>query len=689
MFKAVERVRKDFYAKDPQKERLTPEEHVQAKKTFEDALGGIKLDDTTFSLLERSRFNWTIAWSINRLLNLLKDRYVISEKVVLETDIDRGVVIRNLDARKDIEFTDFGKILDLQEAKRIVLRGTPKIYHEYSSDDRKWIANLGAQLLTPNLSFNKDETHRRKAQAVADIRPVVIKLKKNEVVIRKGEMVQRRHVIVMRGIKKEISEQKPGVVVLFSALFFFLLFFILGNFALASYPQFKLSFKDLVSISILLLVILFFSRFYFFLAGALTEKITWLPPAMFMYLIPVAGFSMMVRFLVGMEMAWIFSLVLAIALGLLLEKNFIYVIYAYLSSLVGIHFVASCRRMNDIYYSGFKTALVNMILAFSAIVLSTIGTSQAIEAIGLEFICGLGSAFFSGIFSALVMVALIPLFEYLFKYTTELKLFELSNLNHPILRDLMLRAPGSYHHSIMVGTLAEGAAEAIGANALLARVGGYYHDIGKIKNPHYYIENQFGGINVHDRQPAHMSKTMIMSHVKEGAKLGDEYQLGKPIVDIIEQHLGTSLMVYFYEKAKEEYKSRSETELLPPVQEMDFRYAGPKPQTRESALVMLADSVEASTRALATSNMSRVRVACEKIVQRHFVDGQLDDCDLTLKDLNRIVDSFFHVLVGVYHRRVGYPGEGIRPETYAKEDQDSSVKNTTLDEATLFKKLGH
>ena len=297
------------------------------------------------------------------------------------------------------------------------------------------------------------------------------------------------------------------------------------------------------------------------------------------------------------------------------------------------------------------------------------------------------------------MVTLTPLFEYLFNYTTDIKLLELSNLNNPILRDLMIRSPGSYHHCIMVGTLSEAAAEAVGGNALLARVGGYYHDIGKMKNPHYYIENQFAGVNIHDRQPAHLSKTMIMSHVKEGVKIGLERQLGKPVIDIIEQHLGTTLMTYFYEKAKKEYEERvQKDELLPTVQESDFRYPGPKPQTVEAAIVMMADSVEASTRALNTSNLSRLKNVCERIINRLFTDGQLDDCELTLKDLHNIVDSFYHVLVGMYHRRIGYPGSGVQAEQsydsnynpkQTKEDTDSSEKSEPVDQKNpLFKKMG-
>ena len=696
LFKAFERLKKDYFSVEGAS--LKEADIAPAKKSFEEALGGVRVDPAVFTFLVKTRFNWKVSWSVNRLLNLLKNRYVISEKTVLEADLDRGVTVRDRESKKEIYFDEFGHILDQAEAKKIVLEGGPKIYKEYKPSDRKFVGDLAASLVTPNLSLNKEETLKRKDLSAAEVKPIIIKVKKNEMIVRKGDAVQKSHLVILKGIRKELTGQQPGLFMFFVALFFFFFFQILGNFSLVNFSQFKPTQKDLLMVGFLILLSLLLCRGYLFVAGAISDRFPLLPFSAFLYLIPVAAGAMFVRFMVGMEAALIFSIVMSIAFSLLLERNFLFAVYTLSSCFIGMDGVASCRSVTDIYKAGLKTSLANVVVVFSILTIASLGSHQSYDAIVLELIFGMLAGFFSGMLSSFLVVTLTPLFEYIFNYTTDVKLLELSNLNHPILRDLMMRAPGSYHHSIMVGTLAEHAAEAIGANALLARVGGYYHDIGKIKNPHYYIENQFGGVNIHDREPAHLSKTMIMSHVKEGVKLGYERRLGKRVADIIEQHLGNTLMVYFYEKAKKEYEERvKKDELLPPVEENDFRYPGPKPQTREAALVMMADAVEASTRALASGNLSRVKAACEKIIHRLFSDGQFDECDLTLRDLHAIIDSFYHVLVGIYHQRISYPGGGgIKAEPYdanynpkqTKEDQDSQAKDSEVDEKTLYKKMG-
>ncbi len=695
LFKAFERLKKDYFATESAS--LKESDVSTAKKSFEEALGGVKLDPSVFAFLVKTKFSWKVSWSVNRLLNLLKSRYVISEKTILEADLDRGITVRDRESKKEISFDEFGQILDHAEARKIVFEGSPKVYSEYKPFDKKFVGDLAVSLVVPNLSFNKEETLKRKELAAAEVKPIIIKVEKNEMIVRKGEAIQKSHMVILKGIRKELTEQQPGLFMFFVAIFFFFFFQILGNFSLVNFSQFKPTQKDLLVVGFLILLSLLLCRGYLFVAGAVADRFPLIPFSAFLYLIPIAAGAMFVRFMVGMEAALIFSIVMSIALSLLLEKNFLFAVYALCSCFIGMDGVVSCRTLTDIYKAGLKTSLANVVVVFSILVLASLGSHQSYEAIVLELIFGMIAAFFSGILSSFLVVTLTPLFEYLFNYTTDVKLLELSNLNHPILRELMIRAPGSYHHSIMVGTLAEHAAEAIGAHALLARVGGYYHDIGKIKNPHYYIENQFGGINIHDREPAHLSKTMIMSHVKEGVKFGDEKRLGKRVVDIIEQHLGTTLMMYFYEKAKREYEERvKKDELLPLVEENDFRYPGPKPQTREAALVMMADAVEASTRALSSSNLSRVRVVCEKIIHRLFSDGQFDECDLTLRDLHAIIDSFYHVLVGIYHRRISYPGGGVKAEPYdanynpkqTKEDSDSQTKDPEVDDEALYKKMG-
>jgi putative nucleotidyltransferase with HDIG domain len=262
-------------------------------------------------------------------------------------------------------------------------------------------------------------------------------------------------------------------------------------------------------------------------------------------------------------------------------------------------------------------------------------------------------AFFAlvgGIISAGFVSGFIPVIETLFHYTTDIKLLELANLNSPLLRDLMIKAPGTYHHSVVVGNLVEAAAESINANPLLARVSAYYHDIGKASKPLYFIENQGGEENRHDKLTPSMSALILISHIKEGSELAREKHLGQPIIDIIRQHHGTGLIKFFYERAKAQAESSGVT-----VEEKDFRYPGPKPQTREAGIVMLADCVEAASRTLVNPTPDRIQGMVQNIINRIFTDGQLDECELTLKNLHEIARSFNRILNGIFHHRIDYP----------------------------------
>jgi putative nucleotidyltransferase with HDIG domain len=248
-------------------------------------------------------------------------------------------------------------------------------------------------------------------------------------------------------------------------------------------------------------------------------------------------------------------------------------------------------------------------------------------------------------------MTITPLLEYLFDVTTNMKLIELSDMNHPVLKRLSIEAAGTYNHSVLVGNLAESAAERIGANPLLARVASYYHDIGKIDKADYFVENSLGPEkNRHNRLAPSMSALIILSHVKEGLDLSRTYKLPAVVRDVIAQHHGTSRVSFFYEKALEQDPHKQ-------VQEQDFRYSGPPPQTRETAIIMLADSVEAASRSLGTSSPKMLRELVKKIIRNKFMDGQLDQCNLTLRDLDGIVEGFMPVLQGMFHSRINYPSQ--------------------------------
>jgi cyclic-di-AMP phosphodiesterase PgpH len=261
-------------------------------------------------------------------------------------------------------------------------------------------------------------------------------------------------------------------------------------------------------------------------------------------------------------------------------------------------------------------------------------------------------ALLNAVVSPVLTYGLLLFFEKVFNVTTDLRLVDLADFNQPLLRKLSEQAPGTFHHSVTIGNLAEAAAEAVGANANLARVGGYYHDIGKMNKPEYFVENQVGPHSRHNRLKPRMSALIISSHVREGLELGREYGLPEVVLDFIPQHHGTTRMSFFFDKALKQAAKRPTKE---GISEQDFRYPGPKPQTKEAGIVMLADSVEASTRAMSDMTPQLLEQVIENMIRHRFIEGQLDECELTLRDLTKTREAFLKILIGIHHQRLTYP----------------------------------
>jgi putative nucleotidyltransferase with HDIG domain len=294
-------------------------------------------------------------------------------------------------------------------------------------------------------------------------------------------------------------------------------------------------------------------------------------------------------------------------------------------------------------------------------------------------------AFVGGITASVITLGVAPLVEMLFRYTTDITLLELANLDRPILRRLMIEAPVTYHHSVIVGSMVEAAAAEIGANPLLAKVCGYYHDIGKVKKPLYFIENQTDGRNKHDKLAPSMSSLILIAHVKDGIEIAQKQKLGQIIIDTIQQHHGTSLIHYFFEKAKQ-LKGEDAVKIN------DFRYPGPKPQTKEVGLVMLADVVEAASRTLENPTPARIQGLVQHLINKVFSDGQLDNCELTLKDLHSIAKSFNKILYGIHHHRIEYADSGAKESSKVKNgsiDRQPTGKTPNKDQSRSKERPGH
>jgi putative nucleotidyltransferase with HDIG domain len=383
--------------------------------------------------------------------------------------------------------------------------------------------------------------------------------------------------------------------------------------------------------------------------------------------IPVAAGAMFVSLLFDFHTAITFSFTVSLLTGLWLNDAS-FAIYAFVGSITAAFSVIGCKKRSGLLKAGAYVIAANVLTAI--IILLFKGDLFTEKGPPSILFASLG-----GMTVAAIVSMVLPLLEYSFKVTTDISLLELLDLNQPIMKNLMISAPGTYHHSVIVGNLVESAAEAAGVNPLLARVSAYYHDIGKIRMPDYFIENQGGPVSRHEKLTPHMSSMIIINHVKEGVELAGQYKLPEPIIDIIEQHHGTMLVSYFYQKAKEKGED------LSPVAE-DYKYHGPKPQTRVAALVMMADAVEAASRVLTDPTPARIASLVDRIINHIFLEGQLDECELTLKDIHEIKKRFTYILTGIFHRRVDYPGfdfsnEGLYKESTKTNKNKSAENNRT------------
>ncbi|MGI6552081.1 MAG: HD family phosphohydrolase [Bacillota bacterium] len=375
------------------------------------------------------------------------------------------------------------------------------------------------------------------------------------------------------------------------------------------------------------------------------------------YMIPVAAVSMLVAVLLDTKAALFLTMVLAIIVGVATGSQLQFSIAAFIGGVTGVYSISKLSQRSDLAKASLYITLANV---FSILALGFLLNYNL-----TMFTVALSMGIINGVLSSVLTIGSLPFLETAFGITTSVKLLELSDPNQPVLKRLLLEAPGTYHHSILVGNLAEAAADAVGANSLLARVASYYHDIGKLKRPYFFIENQLTADNPHDKLAPTLSTLIITSHVKDGVELAKEYRLPQVIKDIINQHHGTGLVSYFYHKAQENNRGEE-------LEEGDFRYDCPKPQTKEAAIVLLADTVEAAVRSIQKPTPGRIEGTVRKVIKDKLEDGQLEECDLTFKELDIIAQSFVRVLSGIFHSRIEYPDHVLK-EMERRKIKDAGV----------------
>ena len=497
-----------------------------------------------------------------------------------------------------------------------------------SNITRGWKPVVSAVLVNtirPNLVFDKETYERRVAQAEAEVPIVERTYKTGQVIVREGDIITKVHLAVLRQLglmRGQVAWPRMLGVTLFVLLLgvMIVLFLYRSRKEILECEQYLILYGLLFTLTILI--------------AKAVSVITISPrpeiSSLVGYLLPVAGGAILISVLLDKGLAVFTAFIFSVLIGVMTNGQLSFALVGFVGSMAGIFGIGVIGSRSDVVKGGIFVSLANVGMI---LILGLLNETPL-----LLVLAGMGMGVLNGIISSILALGSLPYLEGAFGITSSVRLLELSNPSQPLLKRLLLEAPGTYHHSILVGNLAEAAAEAVQADPLLVRVGSYYHDIGKLKRPYFFIENQMSRENPHDKIAPSLSTLIITSHVKDGLELAREHKLPPDLQGIIEQHHGTSLVAYFYQRALE-----SERPEL--VTEEEFRYDSVKPQSKEAALVMLADSVEAAIRSLRSPHLAAWRINQEDH-QGKLHDGQLEECDLTFKDLNKIAVAFVRVLGG-------------------------------------------
>lgn len=485
-------------------------------------------------------------------------------------------------------------------------------------------AIIASSQIKPNNFYDDKLTEEARNDVRKKINPEVIK--KDQIIVNEGEPVTKYQIELMKSLGLLNNNSKSQWYIYISLAILVILVISLQWFYLCrNHKEIYEDYNKLILINLLSAIAILLAR-----------TLSMVP-----FLIPMAFIPMILSLLIDRKIALTVSVINCILISGAVGFDIQITLIAIVNSVIGAVILKKMQQRNDILYSTIYIAIINILLTFSLGFLLNNNFMEVVQNAGCSFVA-------SGI-SGVLTIGFLPLFESTFDIVTTIKLLELSNPNNTILKRLLMEAPGTYHHSIIVSNLAEVAAESIGANPVLARVSAYYHDIGKIKRPYFFKENQMVNDNPHSKITPNLSTLIITSHVKDGVELAKEHKIPSVIQDIIEQHHGTTLVKYFYITAK------NSSERPEDIKMEDFRYLGPIPCSKEAGVIMLADAVEAAVRSINEPTSGKIEEMVNNIIKERLNDGQFDNCDLTLKDLDKIRRSFLKVLSGIYHERIEYP----------------------------------
>jgi cyclic-di-AMP phosphodiesterase PgpH len=627
-----------------------------------DRILGVSVPRPTFHLLAKAEFSPYLEAMISQVLAQFMRQGVISGRAMLKPGPPEILVRRLPSHVESVERPPFA-FVELDEGRKSAAGYCRDMALEVSASDRWLVCEMTQLLLVPNISPNWAETQERQQARLKELKPVYFKVKRGEMLVREGERITPLHLVKLQAQTK-IYPRSRGVLIFLG--FFVCLAVLLGvsyQLARITLRRFSNRLLDLIFVAALLLASTLMNKGLLVLADNVSRSLP-LVSHNLVYILPLGLAAILAAMFLGLETGVGVAFLSATFAALVVDKPFPLFIYFVIAGLMGVWGVKSCRRRSALIQTGLIISLANMVLVAAFKLLEFPFT-------GNDLLIGEVFALGGGVLTGILALGLTPIMESLFSYSSNIRLLELLNLDQPVLRELMLIAPGTYHHSMVVGQMVEAAAETIGANPMLAKAAAFYHDIGKIKKPNYFVENQTSGENKHEKLAPSMSSLILISHVKDGVDLARKHRLGENIADIIRQHHGTNLISYFFHKAQTQAAKPNQAKME------DYRYPGPRPQTKEAGLVLLADQVEAASRTLTDPTPARIQGMVQKMINNVFADGQLDECELTLKDLHHIARSFNKILSGIFHQRIQYPQAIDKKKSHDNLDKQPPKNNGT------------
>jgi cyclic-di-AMP phosphodiesterase PgpH len=608
---------------------------------------GLEMDAADAAALVRSRFTPEIEESTVGLVGkFLNQGVMLSKNLFFLGEPERGFTLVRAGAGE--RAARVGEVLDLREAKATAVAEVEKL--DLSERNRALVLRLTNLFLAPNITYSKPETTARRERARAEVSPIFYNLKRGKVLLRKGDEASEETVKLLRLANRQLSQRTHwwpnfiGITLLFALLLVALWYYLKSGYR----REQAITWYAMTGTALVLSLVLYRLSAILGASFANVSNLAGFSQAeTYFYAFPFQVGALLFAFLAMSETTVVYVVLNSLLVGYLPGGSFALVIFSFIGGLAAMYGVKSYARRHrtSLLRAGiFVLAPVNIFVIVTLHL--TRETFGGFSILGVESLMGIMGAFLG----AGLAFVLLPIFESIFGFVTATRLLDLTNSDLPIFRQLALEAPGTYHHSLIVATLAEKAAEELKLNAPLVKASALYHDIGKLKMPEYFIENR-SREDVHKDLTPSMSSLVIINHVKEGLELARKLRLPRIIRDVIEQHHGTSLVRFFYQKAKEKYDPEEQK-----VGEETYRYPGPPPQTREAALILLADSVEAASRSLRNPSTDSLRRVITEIFNSYLQDGQLDECDFSLRQLRTAASTFLTILDAIHHRRADYPG---------------------------------